>query len=71
MKQYLPKWWSVVVWIIITVALCGNQLNGQTYTVGDVVDNFGTTICENGEGDWNYNTDGLGKVTWLNIFTSW
>ena len=39
--------------------------------VGDVVNNFGTTICENGDGDWNYNTDGLGKVTWLNIFTSW
>ncbi|MBT4206975.1 hypothetical protein HOE22_01380 [Candidatus Woesearchaeota archaeon] len=37
MKQYLPKWWSVVVWIIIAVALCGTQLNGQTYTEGDYV----------------------------------
>ena len=46
-------------------------LKGQTYTVGDVVDNFGTTICENGNGNWFYDTDGLGKVTWLNIFTSW
>jgi len=46
-------------------------LKGQTYTVGDTVDNFGTTICENGGGNWFYDIDGLGKVTWLNIFTSW
>jgi hypothetical protein len=60
-------------WIVGIVVLLGwtDLVLAQTYTVGDVVDNFGTTICENGEGDWNYNTDGLGKVTWLNIFTSW
>ena len=58
-----------IVVVIATLMFC--TLKGQTYTVGDVVDNFGTTICENGDGDWNYNTDGLGKVTWLNIFTSW
>ena len=46
-------------------------LFGQTYTVGDVVDNFGTTVCENGSGNWFYDIDGLGKVTWLNIFTTW
>jgi hypothetical protein len=60
-------------WIVGIVVLLGwtDLVLAQTYTVGDVVDNFGTTICENGDGDWNYNTDGLGKVTWLNIFTSW
>ena len=60
-------------WIVGIVVLLGwtDLVLAQTYTVGAVVDNFGTTICENGEGDWNYNTDGLGKVTWLNIFTSW
>ena len=43
----------------------------QTYTVGDMVDNFGTSICANDSGNWEYNTDGLHKITWLNIFTSW
>ena len=55
--------------VMATLMFC--TLKGQTYTVGDVVDNFGTTICENGDGNWFYDTDGLGKVTWLNIFTSW
>ena len=54
---------------IVTLLFC--TLKGQTYTVGDTVDNFGTTICENDSGNWNYNTDGLHKVTWLNLFTSW
>ena len=54
---------------IVTLLFC--TLKGQTYTVGDTVDNFGTTICENDSGNWNYNTDGLHKVTWVNLFTSW
>ena len=54
---------------IVTLLFC--TLKGQTYTVGDTVDNFGTTICENDSGYWNYNTDGLHKITWLNLFTSW
>ena len=58
-----------IVVVIATLMFC--TLKGQTYTVGDVVDNFGTTICENGGGNWFYDIDGLGKVTWLNIFTSW
>jgi hypothetical protein len=58
-----------MVVVIATLMFC--TLKGQTYTVGDVVDNFGTTICENGGGNWFYDIDGLGKVTWLNIFTSW
>ena len=58
-----------MVVVIATLMFC--TLKGQTYTVGDVVDNFGTTICENGGGNWFYDIDGLGKVTWLNIFTTW
>ena len=54
---------------IVTLLFC--TLKGQTYTVGDTVDNFGTTICDNDSGYWNYNTDGLHKITWLNLFTSW
>ena len=33
----LPKWWSVVIWILVAILLCGNQLNSQTYTVGDTL----------------------------------
>ena len=58
-----------IVVVIATLMFC--TLKGQTYTVGDVVDNFGTVVCENGDGNWFYDVDGLGKVTWLNIFTSW
>lgn len=43
----------------------------QTYGVGDVVENFSAPICQNGEGYWDYNTDGRNKVVWINLFTSW
>ena len=33
----LPKWWSVVIWILVAILLCGNQLNSQTYTAGDTL----------------------------------
>ena len=50
-------------------------LTAQTYTVGDTVDNFGATVCVNDsgfeDGYWDYNTDGLHKITWINLFTSW
>ena len=62
---------SIIHMVVVIATLMFCTLKGQTYTVGDVVDNFGTTICENGDGNWFYDTDGLGKVTWLNIFTTW
>ena len=34
----LPKWWSIVFWILVIVLLCGNRLNSQTYQVGDYID---------------------------------
>jgi|TARA_B100002003_G_scaffold81628_1_gene76171 hypothetical protein len=50
-------------------------LTAQTYTVGDTVDNFGATVCVNDsgfeDGYWDYNTDGLHKIVWMNLFTSW
>ena len=46
-------------------------LVGQTYEVGDIVENFSAPICQNGEGYWDYNTDGRNKVVWINLFTSW
>ena len=53
------------------ILLLISVLTAQTYTVGDTVDTFGAEICENGEGYWDYDTDGLNKITWINIFTSW
>jgi len=55
----------VILFFIIT------NLVAQTYEVGDVVENFSAPICQNGEGYWDYNTDGRNKVVWINLFTSW
>ncbi len=62
---------SILHVLIAAGALIFCTLRGQTYTVGDTVDNFGTDICQNGEGYWDYNTDGLHNVVWMNLFTSW
>ena len=76
-KDILPKWTSVVTWILGFLLFCGwsDLVWGQTYTVGDTVDNFGAPICVNGSGFedeyWDYNTDGYHQITWINLFTSW
>ena len=58
-----------IIIVIGTLMFCTSK--AQPYTVGDTVNTFGAEICENGEGYWNYNTDGLNEITWINIFTSW
>ena len=62
-----------IIIVIGTLMFC--TLKAQTYTVGDTVDNFGATVCVNDsgfeDGYWDYNTDGLHKIVWLNLFTSW
>ena len=55
----------------LLILLLTSILTAQTYTVGDTVDTFGASICENDSGYWDYNTNGLHKVVWLNLFTSW
>ena len=63
---------NIITLIVIgTLAFCTTYLEGQTYTVGDTVDTFGAEACVNGEGYWDYDTDGLNKIVWLNLFTSW
>jgi hypothetical protein len=62
---------SIVHIVVVIGALMFCTLKAQTYTVGDTVDNFGATVCVNDSGEWNYNAEGLGKVTWINLFTSW
>jgi len=62
-----------IIIVIGTLMFC--TLKAQTYTVGDTVDNFGATVCVNDsgfeDGYWDYNTDGLHKIVWMNLFTSW
>ena len=46
-------------------------LVGQTYQVGDFVEDFSSPICANGNDYWSYDVDGRNKVIWINLFTSW
>ena len=48
--------------------------------VGDISPDFEATICMNGEdvnpdivngSEWSLYEEGYGKVTWINLFTSW
>ena len=72
-KNLIPKWTSVVSWIIGFWLFCGwaNLVWGQTYSVGDTVGNFSLDICENGEDIWEYHEHGSGNIVWMNLFTSW
>ena len=40
---------------------------GQTYSVGDYVDNFSAEICYNGEGTWEWEANAFNKVTIRNF----
>ena len=61
---------KILKYFIVSIAVL-SMAHSQTYEVGDVVENFSAPICQNGEGYWDYNTDGRNKVIWLNLFTSW
>tara|TARA_B100001115_G_scaffold183187_1_gene181311 strand:+ start:1064 stop:1216 length:153 start_codon:yes stop_codon:yes gene_type:complete len=48
--------------------------------VGDISPDFEATVCMNGEdinpeigngSVWSLHEEGYGKVTWINLFTSW
>ena len=56
---------------LIVLLLLTSILSAQTYIVGDTVDNFGAPICYNGEGDWDYITNGNHKVVWISSFATW
>ena len=68
---------KTIYWIVGLAVFLGwtDLVWGQTYTVGDTVDNFGAPICVNASGFedeyWDYNTDGYHQITWINLFTSW
>ena len=44
---------------------------GQTYTEGDIVDDFGADICYNGEGYWSWEEQASNKVTFIASFATW
>ena len=56
--------------IFITLLFLGFTF-GQTYFEGDIVDDFGAEICENGEGYWSWEEQGFNKVTFIASFATW
>ena len=61
---------KIVIASILILSL-SQTIIGQTYTVGDYVDDFSGDICFNGDGTWSYDLHGRDRVTWINLFTSW
>ena len=65
--------------LLAVIAFLMIPINAQLQ-VGDISPNFTGPICMNGEdvnpdivtGDyWSLYEEGYGKVTWINLFTSW
>ena len=56
---------------LITLFILLSSLVGQTYQVGDFVEDFSSPICANGNDYWSYEVNGRNKVVWINLFTSW
>ena len=56
---------------LITLFILSSSLLGQTYQVGDFVEDFSSPICANGNNYWSYEAEGRNKVIWINLFTSW
>jgi hypothetical protein len=56
---------------LITSLILFSSLLGQTYQVGDFVEDFSSPICANGNNYWSYEAEGRNKVIWINLFTSW
>jgi len=75
----MNKSFSSLVKIFIA-SLCIFSLSFAQLEVGDISPDFSSPVCANGEdvnpdfvnGDeWSLYDEGLGKVTWLYLFTSW
>ena len=67
MKTLIKKF---LKYFLISLAVLSIS-RSQTYQVGDLVENFSSPICQNGEGYWDWSEDGRNKVVWINLFTSW
>ena len=67
MKTLIKKF---LKYFLISFAVL-SMAHSQTYQVGDLVENFSSPICQNGESYWDWSEDGRNKVVWINLFTSW
>ena len=67
MKSLLIK---ALKYFLISFAII-SMARSQTYQVGDIVNDFSSPICVNGDGYWSYDGEGRNKVVWINLFTSW
>ena len=65
------------LFIVLTCLLSYAQAQLQ---VGDISPDFDAPICMNGQNinpdivngdDWSLYEEGAGKVTWINLYTSW
>ena len=56
---------------VLSILLFFGLTFGQTYTEGDIVDDFGADICFNGEGYWSWEEQGFNKVTFIASFATW
>jgi len=75
MKKLLKRYINSIFFIITIIGGLNAQLQ-----VGDISPDFDVAVCDNGEdvnpdhvnGDtWSLHDEGAGKVTWINLFTSW
>tara|TARA_Y100000748_G_C15114126_1_gene339565 strand:- start:257 stop:481 length:225 start_codon:yes stop_codon:yes gene_type:complete len=71
----LYRYFSISFFVFYILSPLSAQLQ-----VGDISPNFEATICMNGEdvnpdivmgSEWSLYEEGYGKVTWINLFTSW
>ena len=68
-----------IIRTILAISSLHVIINGQLQ-IGDISPDFSAPICMNGEdsnpqyvnGDtWSLYDEGQGKVTWINLYTSW
>ena len=77
-KGNMNTWLQFYKWSILSLHILGPIF--AQLQVGDTSPDFEATVCMNGEdinpeigngSVWSLHEEGYGKVTWINLFTSW
>jgi len=77
-KGNMNTWLQFYKWSILSLHILGPIF--AQLQVGDISPDFEATVCMNGEdinpeigngSVWSLHEEGYGKVTWINLFTSW
>ena len=77
-KGNMNTWLQFYKWSILSLHIMGPIF--AQLQVGDISPDFEATVCMNGEdinpeigngSVWSLHEEGYGKVTWINLFTSW